>query len=130
MIITGSLNEIAQYRGPFGILGTDNIYCEKTNGGYNSSILLFESGFGQEIFNVLENYSKYLWGAIMRFDFLLEMLVHEADLLQNVFKGQIIDYCKECKSKECVPEICRIVCFPREPKPHECKEKWVLNYWK
>lgn len=123
MIITGSLDALASYAGAFGILGTEDIYCEKRVGGY-------ESGFGAEVYQVLEQYSKYLWRAIMRFDFFLEMLIADADPLQSVYPGQILDYCKECKGKVKVPETCRIVCFPRDPKPHECSEPWISEFWK
>ena len=130
MIITGNLNDIMNYKGPFGILGTENIFCEKRGNGYNSSIMIYESGFGKEIYQVLEKYSKYLWKAIMRFDFFLEMMVLNADELQKVFPEQIQDYVTTCKGKEKVPENCRIICFPRDPKPHECHEPWINIYWK
>ncbi len=94
MIITGSLDALASYAGAFGILGTEDIYCEKRVGGY------------------------------------LEMLIADADPLQSVYPGQILDYCKECKGKVKVPETCRIVCFPRDPKPHECSEPWISEFWK
>jgi len=129
MIITGSLDDIAKYKGAFGILGTENIYCEKRENGYNSSIMIYESGFAKEVYKVLDEYSKYLWKAIMRFDFFLEMMILNAGELQKVFLGQIEDYVANCKGKEELPSNCRIVCFPRNPKPHECSEPWIKTYW-
>jgi len=129
MVITGDLSEICNYKGAFGILGAENIFCEKRTKGYNSSIMIYQSGFGQQIYEVLEKYSKYLWKAIMRFDFFLEMMIKNADELQKIFMSQIEDYNTSCKNQENVPKNCRIVCFPRDPKPHQCNEKWLIQNW-
>jgi hypothetical protein len=37
---------------------------------------------------------------------------------------------EHCKGKEEVPENCRIIAFPRTPKPHEIGEKWVNDHWR
>ena len=43
MIITGNIDElISKYRGRFSTLTTNDIFCEQTQDGYNSSIMLFE----------------------------------------------------------------------------------------
>lgn len=130
MVITGELDEMGRYEGAFGVLGTERIFCEKRDDGYNSSVMIYQAGFGREVYRVLALHSLHLWKAIVRFDFFLEMMVSNADQLQKVFHGQIQDYVTACKGKEKVPENCRIVCFPRDPKPHECNEPWIKMYWK
>jgi len=66
----------------------------------------------------------------MRFDHYLEMLVHNAIILQDEVPGRILDYTTHCQ-QESLPEGCSIVAFPRSPKPHEIEEKyeWVREFW-
>ena len=46
VVITGNIDEILNYRGPFAILRTDEIACEKLNkNGYNSSIMAWNSKY-------------------------------------------------------------------------------------
>lgn len=44
MVITGNIDEIASYQGPFATLSTDDIFCEMVADGYNSSVILYEQG--------------------------------------------------------------------------------------
>ena len=64
---------------------------------------------------------------LMRFDHYLEMLVLNAELLQKVIPGQLIDYSQHFKvnGNSKLPEDCRIVAFPRNPKPHEIDDEWA-----
>ena len=66
----------------------------------------------------------------MRFDHYLEMHVQNADILQETCPDQILDYTTFCMHDE-LPENCRVVAFPRTPKPHEITDKWpwVNKYW-
>ena len=66
----------------------------------------------------------------MRFDHYLEMLVHDAIVLQDVSPGVILDYTTHCMTED-LPKSCGIVAFPRSPKPHEVVGKfgWVEKYW-
>lgn len=52
---------------------------------------------------------------IVRFDFWLEMMIKNADFLQEIYKDQIADYLLH--SKEKLQPNTRIVYFPRTPKP-------------
>lgn len=55
MIITGNIDEILKYNGPFGILKTDDLECEKTNkNGYNSSIMIWSSESFYPVYDVLQ----------------------------------------------------------------------------
>lgn len=67
---------------------------------------------------------------LMRFDHYLEMLVWNADIVQNLCPDLVLDYMNHCRKDE-LPDTCAIVAFPRNPKPHEItgKWKWVDKYW-
>jgi len=126
-IICGSLDDMAKYRGPFALLGTGDIYCEKAKNGYNSSIILWDANIGRPIFEVLNQYRQYIHRYIVRFDHWLEMMVQECDLVQDVFPQQFADFTSFCK--DTVPEGTRIVGFPREPKPHDYPAEWIRDLW-
>ena len=55
------------------------------------------------------------------------MMVQNADIVQELFPGQFLDYITYCKTE--VPENCRMVCFPRDPKPHEYPSDWIKDLW-
>ena len=38
-VITGSLNDLAKYKGTFAVMGTSDLWCEKAKDGYNTSII-------------------------------------------------------------------------------------------
>ena len=86
----------------------------------------------QHLFDTLEKYNTAVVKFLMRFDHYLEMLVFNADLVQEMLPGQVLDYMEHCKGKPDVPENCRIIAFPRTPKPHEIMdtEPWTKNHWK
>jgi hypothetical protein len=126
-VITGSLDDLGSYRGVFALMSTKEIYCEKAKDGYNSSIIAWHSSFGQPIYDSLRRYYKYVLKYICRFDFWLEMTVHNSDFVQDCFPGQFLDYVSCCQDD--VPADCRIVAFPRDPKPHEAKAGWIQELW-
>lgn len=126
-VITGSLTALAQYRGAFAVMGTSDLECEKAKDGYNTSIISWDSNFGKEIYSVLKKYYNQALKFICRFDFWTEMMVKNADLVQDLFPGQFLDYLTYCKTS--VPEGCSMVCFPREPKPHDYSSDWIKELW-
>ncbi len=65
----------------------------------------------------------------MRFDHYLELMIKGSDFIQDEFPGKVLDYNQYCKEKDILPENASIIAFPRAPKPHECKEKWIGEYW-
>ena len=86
MIITGNIDRILEYDGAFAILKTEGIACEKDHkDGYNSSIMIWNGSAFANIFNELksnfENISKF----IVRFDYWLEMMINNADFLQELY---------------------------------------------
>ena len=108
---------------------TDDIKCENSINGYNSSIVVWKRGFGKEIFSTMEKYEKALTKQIVRFDHYLEFIVKNSDFTQDVFVGKILDYNTYCKGKKDLPENGAIIAFPRSPKPHECNDEWISKYW-
>ncbi len=130
MIITGKIDDLFSYKGTFGILKTDDFACEKQNkSGYNSSIIIWDNSNYQveSIYLELKKNFEAINKFIVRFDFWLEMMVRNADFLQEVFPNQIVDYLSSCQEKLAVDA--RIVCFPRNPKPDSCSSAWIKEHW-
>jgi tetratricopeptide (TPR) repeat protein len=130
-VITGSMNEMAMYRGDFAILSTNGIDNEGKDfsNGYNSSILMWNANNKKltSICEVLRQDFELVHKFIHRFDHWLEMMVNKADLIQQIYPLSIRDYVNACT--EFVPEKCSIVIFPLRPKPHEFPAEWVKEIW-
>lgn len=108
---------------------TDDIQCESSINGYNSSVILWNKDFCSEIFDYMLKYDKWINTQVIRFDHYLEFVVKNSDFIQDQFKGQVLDYNTYCKDKDILPEGSSIIAFPRYPKPHECSEKWINQFW-
>lgn len=80
---------------------------------------------------MLAKYYKDMTHYLMRFDHYLEMLVQNADYIQEICPNKVLDYTSHCQRDE-LPEECAIVAFPRSPKPHEVVDRhpWVTEHWK
>ena len=87
MIVTGSIDDLCSYRGPFAVMSTNGIYCESAQDGYNSSIMLFNSDSARILYDTLCKHYDYLLRFLMRFDHYLEMLVWNADYVQDIAPG-------------------------------------------
>ena len=96
MIISGKIDElIMAYRGNFVTLSTNDIFCEQTQDGYNSSVMIFavENKGGryisqvQILYETLTKYYDHVIKYLMRFDHYLEMLIWNADILQELVPG-------------------------------------------
>ena len=116
------------------MLSTDDIANEGRQGGYNSSIMLWDAGDDRSsasellpVYECLRAHQDAVGMVVHRFDHWLEMMVDGADFVQQMYPGQIVDFRKECT--ENVPEGARIVCFPLDPKPHTCGAPWVRDAW-
>lgn len=135
MIITGPLDDLVQTIGSkclsFATLTTEEIFCENVDNGYNSSVMLFNADLCGHLYEILSDYYPYIMQYLMRFDHYLEMLVQNAQIVQKMVPGQLIDYSycfREHKMKDLPPD-CRIVAFPRNPKPHEIPDEWAKKHW-
>ena len=128
MIITGNNDKILEYNGTFGILKTDEFACEKQNkSGYNSSVIIWNDDKMESIYLELKKNFESITKFIVRFDFWLEMMVKNADYLQDLYPNFIMDYVTHCKEK--LVENVRIVCFPRLPKPDSYPSEWIKEHW-
>ena len=135
MIITGSLDDLVSKVGTsvksFATLSTDEIFCENVSNGYNSSVMLFSKERTRHLYDILNRYYSHVMKFLMRFDHYLEMLVWNAELVQQVVPGHLIDYSQHFRVNKGteLPPDCRIVAFPRNPKPHEIEDSWAAEHW-
>lgn len=129
MIIYNDITFLSDYDGDFCLMSTNDIKCEGSKDGYNSSIILWRNGIGSKIYDFLVTYHKYLCKQVIRFDHYLEFMIKNSDFVQTEFPKLVLDYNTYCKDKEELPSDGAIIAFPRNPKPHECKETWISKYW-
>lgn len=141
MIITGSLEELVSMHiksdgtidrsFTLATLSTNDIFCENVANGYNSSVVLFRTDRCHLLYETLAKYYEHLLRFLMRFDHYLEMLVWNATIVQEYLPGQVVDYSNHFLQggHQNVPEGCRVVAFPRNPKPHEIQDEWAKKFW-
>lgn len=63
----------------------------------------------------------------MRFDFWLEMTINNADFIQQLYPGKVIDFLAHAQTT--LPKDSSVVCFARKPKPEDYPAEWVKDYW-
>jgi hypothetical protein len=80
-VITGSLDDLLNYRGAFATMSTQDIWCETAKDGYNSSIICWHTSFGRQIYSCLKDYYDLILKYIARFDHWLEMMIVNPDLV-------------------------------------------------
>lgn len=130
MIITNNINDLALLPVKrLATLSTDEIFCENVQGGYNSSIMIFKSEDMGALYDALVRYHDHLLKYLMRFDHFLEMMCQNATIVQKELPGQVLDYMQTfallTEGEKEVPPGCRVVAFPRQPKPHEISDHWA-----
>ena len=132
-VVTGPLDVLAAYRGPFATLATDGMENERRVGGYNSSVMLWD---GRDILGgsagyihsqLLPHFNLISRRVIYKFDHWLEMVVSGADVLQQLMPGVVVEYKQSCVDG--VAEGASFVTFPLQPKPHNCESEWVKRLW-
>jgi len=127
-VITGSIDEIAKYQGPFATLSTRGFENEQEyHDGYNSSLMAWEAGTGHDVARVFERFSSHIVELCVSDQEYLEMMLLNADLMQDTHPGQVREYKSECT--ESVPEGTAIVTFPLVPKPHAYPSPWIAELW-
>lgn len=100
MIITGNLDDIFGYGGEFTTLRTGELACEKNHkDGYNSSVMIWEGNLLTPIYDALKENFENINKCIVRFDFWLEMTIENADYLQELYPGQVVDFLANAKDK-------------------------------
>lgn len=131
-VITGPLTDVASYDGEFAIIKP--FYRPF---GFMSSVMAFESGFGQHVWTeFMKNPEANMqtcapaphlngaWGD-QRW---LEMCFDRADYVQDLFPGQFVSYKADALREGRIPVDARVVLFHGEPRPHEV-DGWVRQYW-
>lgn len=119
--ITGSLADLAAYRGRFAILR--DFYRPE---GYGSGVMLWEAGAVPDLWNMWELAGRpHVEGGDQAF---IERHVLHADWLQDLFPGQIVSYKADCKLG--VPNGASVVCFHGRPRPDEVDEEWMHKVWR
>ncbi len=66
---------------------TDDIFCENVQGGYNSSIMIFNSSSMVVLYDTVSSYYDHLIKFLMRFDHFLEMMCWDATIIQKALPG-------------------------------------------
>lgn len=119
-VITGSLDEIAAYDGPFAILR--DVYRPR---GLQSSVMLWEAGKYDEIW---ENYQASGCPALQFGDQeWIERSVAYPVILQQQFPEKFVSYKRDARFG--VPPKSSVVFFHGKPRPHEAGG-WVDHVWK
>lgn len=119
-LITGRLDEIAAYAGPFAILR--DFYRPH---GLQSAVMAWEAGETRELWDsfeaagclTLDPGGDQAW---------IEHHWPHAELLQDIFPGLFVSY-KQIKGP---PNKASVVCFHGRPRPHEVLTGWVPDVWK
>ena len=128
VVVVGSLDDIAKYHGRFATV--EDFYEPGLSGG---CIVGFEGGtLSDDLYwpahdhrfqvNTLTRGSERKW---------YRLRMPAGDFWQGIFPGQIVSYKPKPNERlKEVPENARIVCFHGDPRPHECDEKWLKQYWR
>lgn len=119
-VITGPLDEIAAYAGPFAILR--DAYRP---GGLQSSVMAWEAGTLTHIWERwLEAHRPEPRGGDQEW---IERTCAFVDFWQAFYPGRFRSYKVDCQ--EHVPKGTSVVFFHGRPRPHEC-DGWVKDVWK
>lgn len=121
-VITGNIDDYARYSGGFAGLGD----FRSGRGSFASGILAWEAGTCDAIWNDWEASGRPI---VSGGDDHWITLVRPAQArLQRLYPG-IVSY-KFHKCSRALPAGARIICFQREPKPHNCGAPWIAEHWK
>lgn len=125
-VITGPLDAIAAYDGPFAILR--DVYRPD---GCQSSVMAWEAG----------NFTVRFWetwhgcgrpempgGDQAWIEERLDWIMHKPDILQDIYPTCFRSYKVDCT--EFVPKGTSVVFFHGNPRPHQVKSGWVPDVWK
>lgn len=98
MIITGNLDILFEYEGEFATLRTGDLQCEKNHkDGYNSSVMIWQGDLLKPVYDALKENFEVINKFIVRFDFWLEMTINNADFVQKLYPGKVIDFLAEAQ---------------------------------
>ncbi len=124
-VITGRLDELAAYNGPFAVL--QDVYRPN---GIQSGVMAWEAGTTTDVW---ESYKAA--GCPLEFEinntlgdqaWLEHVRLNNVVRLQNLFPGIAVSY----KLIEGPPPKASVVCFHGLPKPIDIRTGWVPEVWK
>ena len=120
-LITGNLEPILYYQGPFALLR--DFYRPN---GYGSGVMLWEGGTCHSIWSDYEAAGRpILAGGDQEW---IEKAYANAEIVQNLFPQMFASYKVDCHPLP--PENTRVLCFHGEPKQDNCNAQWVRDIWK
>lgn len=120
-IITGPLDEIANYRGELALLR--DFYRLK---GLGSGVMLWQGGSNSHIWVSYEMANMpELEGGDQAW---IEIAQPNARILQDIFPDSFASYKTDCKPLP--PLGTKVVCFHGEPKQDNCGSAWVKDIWR
>ena len=131
-VIVGDMAALRTYDGPFLTLATEGFDAEEGYvDGLNTSAMLWDAGGegGARLSVLHDALHAHVFACLMRWDHWCEMLVPGAHTLQRCFPGMFVDYRSHCRGANGPPADAAVVCFPRNPKPHEVQADWVTAHW-
>lgn len=124
-VITGRLDELAAYAGPFAAL--QDAYRPD---GIQSGVMAWEAGTTTDVwqtyktagcpleFEINDTLGDQAWLELIRLDSIVR--------LQSVFPGLVASY----KLIDGPPSVASVVCFHGLPKPIDVRSGWVSEVWK
>lgn len=122
-LILGNIDDYLAYDGPFAGLGQ---FREPQGGGpFASGVMLWPAGSVDHIWTEWERQAFPLGDGTD--DSWIAAQVPQAVRIQKMLPG-IVSY-KFHKCKAGPPRGARIICYQREPKPHNCGADWVSKVW-
>ncbi len=126
-VITGPLDGIAAYRGPFAILRD----AYRPN-GLQSSVMAYEASNCTQLFwhRWMQQGRPAPEGGDQAW---IEQCIEQGwnwkvDLWQDLFPGHLRSYKVECRTT--IPKGTSVVFFHGHPRPHEVQSGWVPEVWK
>jgi hypothetical protein len=124
-VITGPLDWLAAYNGPFAILR--DVYRPN---GLQSSVMAWESGAQEMIWRAWNAYGRpeAEGGDQAWIEHCSIWMEQPLGIWQHLFPGRFRSYKVDCRTQ--IPKGTSVVFFHGHPRPHEVKSGWVPEVWK
>lgn len=130
VVITGSLDDIASYRGDFAVRSSFQPGKEHEMDG---DIVGFKVGFGvDKIWTPLfedPRLAEIQTGGRERYWYRQQLGTKNMDRWQDLYPNQLVSY-KRHVAKVGLKKEARIVSCHGKPRPHELKQRWAKQNWR
>lgn len=130
IVVTGSLDELAGYRGPFCVRSK---FLERLKHQADGDIVGFRAEDREVIEQVWDPFihdvkaAESFTGGRERFWYRRQMDC--LDRWQDLFPGQVVSYKRHVRGIGRLPAEARLVSCHGRPRPHEIREAWVTKHW-